>query len=153
MPERGLFTGQEVWNGGYYELFIRPSADSAEELCSILKALWSFPSLEGCYLSRHREPSLQTPITPCENGVAGHLYGLAKVHDCVVACGLTRWIIRVRKDRTRPTGSAFICRSALLPQNFKSVHTPLGAWMVCQHESLRWIRFWWRLPNGFTRGH
>ena len=28
-----------------------------------------------------------TRVKPCENGVAGHLYGLAKVHDSVVVCG------------------------------------------------------------------
>ena len=87
MSDKGLFTGYEVWKGGYYELFIRPSADSNEGVCSILKALWSFPSLDGCYLRRDCEPSPQTRVKPCENGVAGHLYGLAKVHDSVVVCG------------------------------------------------------------------
>jgi len=87
MTEKGLFTRQEVWKGGHYELFIRPLSDSSEELCSILKALWSFPSLDGCYLRRDCEPSLQERVKPCENNVAGHLYGLAKVHDSVVACG------------------------------------------------------------------
>jgi hypothetical protein len=57
MSDKGLFTGHEVWKGGHYELFIRPSADSNEGVCSILKALWSFPSLDGCYLRRDCEPS------------------------------------------------------------------------------------------------
>lgn len=87
MPGRELFTDKEVWKGGYYQVVIRPSADTSEQLCSILEALWSFPCLDGCYLSRDCEPSLQTRIEPCENGLADHLYGLARLRDCLVACG------------------------------------------------------------------
>jgi hypothetical protein len=50
MADKNLFTANEVWTGGHYELFIQPSVDSSEELRSLLKALWTFPCLEGCYL-------------------------------------------------------------------------------------------------------
>src|SRR5215831_2273009 len=88
MTEKSSFTREGVWKGGHYELFIRPSSDSSEELCSILKALWSFPSLDGCYLRRDCEPSIRTRVKPCENVVTNHLYGLAKIrNDTEVVCG------------------------------------------------------------------
>jgi len=69
-------------------LLLRPSVDSSEELCSLLKALWAFPSLDGSYLRREIAPSDQTQVRPCENGVAGHLYGLATFPNrSVIVCG------------------------------------------------------------------
>jgi hypothetical protein len=77
-----MFTAQDVWKGGHYELFIEPDVGSSEELCSLLRALWSFPSLDGCYVRRDCEPPTQKRVQPCENGVAAHLYGLANLDGC-----------------------------------------------------------------------
>lgn len=74
MANKSLFTANEVWKGGSYELFI--PAESTKDLCLLSKALWTFPSLEGCYLRQDREPATQPRVRPCENGVEQHLYGL-----------------------------------------------------------------------------
>lgn len=88
MADKNLFTADEVWKGGSYELLIQPSVGSSEEVCSLLKALWAFPSLEGCYLRTDCEPTDQTPVQPCEAGVAGHLYGVATLpNQIVIPCG------------------------------------------------------------------
>jgi hypothetical protein len=82
------FTVENVWRGGHYELFLHPAMDTSEELCSLLKALWAFPSLDGCYQRRDVEPSAQARLQPCENGVAGHLYGLATFpNSSLIVCG------------------------------------------------------------------
>jgi hypothetical protein len=88
MVESRIFTANDVWKGGHYELFIQPSVGSSEDLCALLKALWTFPSLEGCYVRDDCEPSTQVRVQPCESSVMGHLYGLATLpNQTVVACG------------------------------------------------------------------
>jgi hypothetical protein len=88
MADTNLFTADEVWKGGFYELSIQPSVASSEELCSLLKALWTFPSLQGCYLRKDCEPADQRRVQPCEAGVAGHLYGVATLpNGTVIPCG------------------------------------------------------------------
>lgn len=82
------FTAPETWKGGFFELFIQPHTESSEELCTLLKAAWSFPSLDGCYQEQNRDLSLQERIRPCETDLAGHLFGLATLpNGSVVACG------------------------------------------------------------------
>jgi hypothetical protein len=88
MERKPLFTTADVWSGGHYELLIQPSADSSEELCPLLKALWSFPSLEGCYLQRDCDPPAQARIQPSEDSIPGHLYGMATLPTgTIVPCG------------------------------------------------------------------
>ena len=89
MTESSLgFTGNNVWKGGHYELLIRPSLGSSQELCSLLEAVWSFPFLDGCYLHDDREPATQLRVQPSEDRVAGHLYGLAAMpNGRVIPCG------------------------------------------------------------------
>ena len=85
MVEKSLFTASEIWKGGDYELFI--SAESNKGLCSLLKALWSFPSLEGCYLREDCEPATQPRVQPCENGVEQRLYGVVTLPgESVIPC-------------------------------------------------------------------
>jgi hypothetical protein len=85
MADKSLFTANEVWKGGSYELFM--PTESTKDLCSLSKALWTFPSLDGCYLRQDREPAAQPRVPPCENGIEHHLYGLVTLpNQCVVPC-------------------------------------------------------------------
>jgi hypothetical protein len=85
MADNSLFTSSELWKGGNYELFI-PTA-SSNDLCSLLKALWTFPSLEGCYLHRDREPATQPRVRPGEHGIEQRLYGFATLPNLsVIPC-------------------------------------------------------------------
>lgn len=81
------FTAPETWKGGFFELFVQPRTNTSDELCSLLKVLWSFPSLDGCYADRDCEPSSQTRVLPCANNVDGYLYGLATLpNGKMMAC-------------------------------------------------------------------
>jgi hypothetical protein len=88
MADNNLFTAEDVWKGGFYELFILPRTNSHEEVCALLKALWSFPFLDGCYPHRDCEPATQTRVQPCETEGNGHVYGLATLpNGKIIACG------------------------------------------------------------------
>jgi hypothetical protein len=85
MSDASLFTASEFWKGGSYELFI--PAECSKGLCSLLKALWTFPSLEGCYLRQDCEPATQPRVQPCENGTEQRLYGLVTLPNrSVIPC-------------------------------------------------------------------
>lgn len=85
MADKRLFTASEVWKGGSYELFI--PAKFSEDLCSLLNALWTFPSLEGCYLRQDCEPAAQARAQPCEEGIEQRLYGLVTLPNrSVIPC-------------------------------------------------------------------
>jgi len=118
------FTANDVWKGGHYELFIQPSVDNSDELCSLLKALWTFPSLDGCYLRDDCEPAVQPQVQPCENSIAGHLYGLASLpNQRVIPCG------SFTMDYTGEEGSpAAHWVSFYLPLGALSAAYPVGAY-------------------------
>jgi hypothetical protein len=85
MADNCSFTTSEIWKGGNYELFI-PTA-STNDLCLLLKALWTFPSLEGCYLRQDCEPTTQPRVRPAEHGIEQRLYGLVTLpNSSVIPC-------------------------------------------------------------------
>jgi hypothetical protein len=89
MPEQ-LFTDDEVWLGGYYELAMEVGPRCDERLQAALSALWSHPNLEGCFRDRTREPSDQQRIAAAlfDDGWGAHLLGIARLpNGCKVACG------------------------------------------------------------------
>jgi hypothetical protein len=70
---------------------------SGEHLITAHRALWSHPSLKGCYLSSAVEPDAQAQITPTNDNLKGELLGLAQVPGGKwVACSTTV----VREDET-----------------------------------------------------
>ncbi len=77
------FMFDDNWLGSYYELAIqigRREDDVADErLRSALRAIWSDPTLDGCYPDRWNPPERQEPVTP-ENLSLGHgtVYGWAR---------------------------------------------------------------------------
>jgi hypothetical protein len=88
MTHKNLFTTDEIWKGGHYELLILPRTNSSKELCSLLEALWTSPSLEGCSLRKDCEPATQKRVQPCERDAKEHLYGLATLpSQRIIACG------------------------------------------------------------------
>jgi hypothetical protein len=98
MTDMSFFTAGEVWKGGGYELFI--PADSSKSLCSLLKVLWTFPSVEGCYLRQDCEPPTQPRVQPCEKGIEQRLYGLVTLPNrsvsliCDGLCGRSGFATR-----------------------------------------------------------
>ena len=89
------FTNENSWVGGFYELALElgnySDEYSDERIASALKAVWSYPLLNGVYLRRDREPAQQQRISihnfttpPTQN----HFQGLAALSDEIqVACG------------------------------------------------------------------
>ncbi len=88
MSER-LFTANDAWIGGFYELALEVGPQSDDRLRAALATLWSHPDLDGCYLDRGREPAGQPRVQPdCLLETGSHLLGLARLPNGVrVACG------------------------------------------------------------------
>jgi hypothetical protein len=85
----GLFTDDEVWTGGFYELSLEYGRSSDPQLANALRSLWSSSVLEGCYLDAAREPEEQ-PRLDFEPALLdhGHLHGVASLPSGArVACG------------------------------------------------------------------
>ena len=60
----GLFTPDEAWAGGSYELAIELGEPDDEVLLRVLKVLWQYPDLTGCYLRMDVEPEDQSRLDP-----------------------------------------------------------------------------------------
>lgn len=87
MSER-LFTVDEAWIGGFYELALELGSRSDERLEAALLALWTHPDLDGCYKDRSREPAHQPHVLPNSLGSGDHLLGKARLPTgSRVACG------------------------------------------------------------------
>ena len=90
-----LFTAPDAWNGGTFELTLYLGrATPAERFFAAAEALWSHPSLDGCYLHTEREPAEQPRVTAAEvlagltpdEGVSP-LRGVATLPNCArIAC-------------------------------------------------------------------
>ena len=83
-----LFTANEAWLGGFFELALEVGPRSDDRLRAALEALWTHPDLEGCYLHRGREPDDQQRERPdCLEG-GSHFLGVARLpNGSPVACG------------------------------------------------------------------
>ena len=86
---RKVFTPSDIWYGGYYELALELGGRSDERLQVALRRVWSFPSLEGCYLDTELEPSEQHRVeVPSALEEPGQLRGTALLPSGDrVACG------------------------------------------------------------------
>ncbi len=88
MPDK-KFTRTDAWNGGFFELGLEVGTRNDERLLAVLKAVWTHPDLDGCYLKSDTEPQQQTRIVPDISYVNGtHLRGLAKMpNNNTLPCG------------------------------------------------------------------
>jgi hypothetical protein len=128
----GLFTDDDVWNGGFYEIALEYSRDAGPSLLDGLNAVWRANTVTGCYLDCEREPDNQlrtefAPSLPFE----GHLYGVASLPvGQSVACGTCC----VRED----DGSdwlVFYCPMGALGRIY-----PVGAFPFDEHDHDPWRR-------------
>jgi hypothetical protein len=76
-----MFTPEDTWHGGYFELSIEVGARSDDRLRLARDSLWEHPHLKGCYARRDTEPERQQLIAPSEftfdDGWGGHYFGIA----------------------------------------------------------------------------
>jgi hypothetical protein len=85
-----IFTEDNVWFGGFYELAIEIGKSPNENLHSSLIEIWNDPLLDGCYLDRNREPYEQDKINPLNIKIENvlHLQGLIRLpNNKWTACG------------------------------------------------------------------
>src|SRR5688500_5359960 len=62
-----LFTAPDAWHGGTFDLTLYLGcATPVARFLAAAEALWSHPSLDGCYLDTRREPAEQPRVTPAE---------------------------------------------------------------------------------------
>jgi hypothetical protein len=87
---RRVFTPDDTWNGGCFELALEVGPRSDERLRAVVNALWQCPLLAGCYLDPAAEPWDQPLISPADRPLdSGHrLLGIAALpNGARVACG------------------------------------------------------------------
>lgn len=136
-----VFTTNDAWKGGYYELLLCPLTDSTEATCSLLRAIWTFPSLDGCYLRRDREPAAQARVQPCENGMEGKLYGTITLpNQRVVPCAT--YTTETPKGNT----AVFHWGGLILPLGGLSTAYPIGAFPFGSMEK---VLEWKPIIDGF----
>lgn len=88
MTTQKLFTDEQAWLGGYYELALELGPRSDRLLTSGITRLWEHPALDGCYLARDLEPDRQKAVAPCLLPESGFLYGVLRLpNGKQVACG------------------------------------------------------------------
>jgi len=76
----GLFTTEDVWNGGFYELALEYDTGKRPGLIEGLDQLWRCKELEGCYLHADRDPDEQTRLAFQPSLLsAGHLFGVVQL--------------------------------------------------------------------------
>jgi hypothetical protein len=77
-----IFTSDDAWTGGGYELYVQFEPASVERLQSALFKLWSCPLIDGCYLEQSLEPQMQRKISPHTIDVSQQsLRGVATLND------------------------------------------------------------------------
>ena len=86
---RKFFTNENTWFGGHYELAIEVGPTSDTQLLAALRAIWTHPSLDGCYLDRDKEPDEQSRVQPVPELLSTmHLQGIANLPNGLrIACG------------------------------------------------------------------
>lgn len=85
-----LFTPDDTWSGGHYELALELGPPSMQRLRAAIGALWKYPDLTGCFLDRNREPDQQPRVTPdyYEGEPHFHCLGVARLpNGRSIACG------------------------------------------------------------------
>jgi hypothetical protein len=86
-----VFTPDDVWHGGFYELSIELGDRSDDRINYAVRTLWENPALTGCYLRRDIEPKAQNLVKPpmVTDEDWCHIYGIADLEDrnMRLACG------------------------------------------------------------------
>ena len=91
-----FFTPDDIWLGGSYQLAIEVTAHKDDDrLFEVLKALWSYPQLDGVYRRGDVEPSEQEKFDPHRKNIERFYfaYGIATLSDGKhLAC--STWSVR-----------------------------------------------------------
>jgi hypothetical protein len=82
-----MFTLPDVWSGGDFELSIQLGPHDNVKLGRALTALWSHPTLVGCYLENTKDPTQQRRVSPETQPLVSQLFGTATApNGCTVVC-------------------------------------------------------------------
>ncbi len=72
-----IFTLQNAWAGGSYDLAVEIGPRNDARLIRALHAVWTHPDLEGCYQHGDREPNQQPRVDP--SLAEDRLHGIARI--------------------------------------------------------------------------
>src|SRR5213596_2042006 len=86
-----LFTHEDAWSGGFYELAIELPETSKTTLREALTQLWAYPALEGCFSRPDIEPSNQSKVSSSDIDYEGHRYGIAIFPNRKMSCCGSFW--------------------------------------------------------------
>jgi hypothetical protein len=139
----------ENWCGRFYELYIESRVNSLAEIHALLAAIWSNPSLNGCYLRRDLEPSLQPRCSPDEGTGYGHLYGIATLPGAgPIVCGSYAFDFEDCEDDPPRRYLGFYFPLAALSHHYEVGTYPFGpisdipAWRTPIDDFLRRLANW-----------
>jgi len=88
MTER-IFTLQDAWTGGSYDLAIEPGPRDDARLSRAVNALWTHPDLVGCYQHMEREPNDQLRVDA--SSAETRLHGVARIGTRAAIASYTCW--------------------------------------------------------------
>lgn len=74
-----IFTRPDVWTGGSYELAVEVGPRDDEAVRRALQAIWTAPSLDGCFPLADREPHEQARVAIPECTLDAPLHGVARI--------------------------------------------------------------------------
>jgi hypothetical protein len=133
------FANPGTWDGGFYELALELGPRSDERLQAALDAVWSDPTLEGCYRKRDFEPFQQTRVPPTPVLGPEHLFGIATLPNSGrIACGTV-----VVRDQDGPDWLVFYVPLGALCRSY-----PVGGFPFDDRDSRDW-----RIPmDAWLRG-
>lgn len=82
-----VFTAEGAWEGGSYDLALELGPHDDERLTRALRALWTYPDLDGCYLHADREPHEQARTEVGAQALETRLHGIARIRSsAAIAC-------------------------------------------------------------------
>jgi hypothetical protein len=107
------FTPADVWRGGSYELKIALGTATDERLVAALCAIWSHPSLYGCFTNGNSEPWDQILVRLEDAEDPFSLFGIIRISDRLLPC--TTYVVREKDE------------SGNLISDFVGLWVPMGA--------------------------
>ena len=124
---RGLFTGDDPWSGGFFELALQFERLTPGLQLRAQGALWGHQSLQGAYLHRNIDPSAQPRVDP--SSAAGSYYGVATTPNGIHLACASFWL---------GAGNEGAWLSLALPMNSLGRAYPVGAFPFNDGLPLDW---------------
>ncbi len=140
MPALPSFTDADSWKGGSFEVAIEYDWNDLAGLKRALQAIWSFPSVQGCYLAEDIEPASQKrwAIAELSDDQLGFLYGIATLpNGATVLCHTSGTWGEYDPQELPDIGSRWLWFG--LPMGSLSAAYPVGGYPIDDDLPSDWV--------------